>query len=53
MVLPEAHISNQLIKDNGWDIHNIPNAWMMSVAGHPFWLYMLTQIIKTQVKFCK
>jgi hypothetical protein len=25
--------------------HNIPNAWMASEPGHPFWLMMLTQIV--------
>lgn len=27
--------------------HAIPNAWMASVRGHPFWLFALQQIIKT------
>ncbi|KAK9834860.1 hypothetical protein WJX81_004486 [Elliptochloris bilobata] len=26
--------------------HAIPNAWMASVRGHPFWLFALQQIIK-------
>ena len=26
--------------------HAIPNAWMASVRGHPFWLFALHQIIK-------
>ncbi len=25
--------------------HNVPNAWMASAPGHPFWLMMLTQIV--------
>jgi hypothetical protein len=27
--------------------HNIPNAWIGSVAGHPFWIYLLKSIAET------
>ena len=26
--------------------HNIPNAWMASTPGHPFWLFCLQEITK-------
>ena len=26
--------------------HNLPNAWMASEPGHPFWLMMLLQIVQ-------
>lgn len=28
-----------------WD-QKIPNAWLASTKGHPFWLYCIQQIIK-------
>jgi hypothetical protein len=26
--------------------HNVPNAWMISTPGHPFWLYCITKIMQ-------
>ncbi len=26
--------------------HNVPNAWMASVPGHPFWIFVLREIVK-------
>ena len=27
-------------------VHSLPNAWMASVKGHPFWLICMQQVIK-------
>lgn len=31
--------------DEEWD-QKVPNAWLASIKGHPFWLYCIQQIIK-------
>ncbi|KAI8892255.1 nucleotide-diphospho-sugar transferase [Globomyces pollinis-pini] len=36
---------NMPFEGEGWkDEHDIPNAWMASEPGHPFWLYLLKHI---------
>ena len=32
--------------------HGVPNAWMASVRGHPFWLFCLQQVIKLNAHRC-
>ena len=32
--------------------HGVPNAWMASVPGHPFWLFCLQQVIKLNSHWC-
>ena len=31
-------------------VHSLPNAWMASVKGHPFWLICMQQVIKYSAK---
>ena len=30
--------------------HNFPNAWLASVPGHPLWLYVIMEIIRSYQK---
>lgn len=48
--LPLAQCGSVLLPLLGDDYkspHNIPNAWLASVPNHPFWTYLLEQIVNT------
>ncbi len=32
--------------------HHVPNAWMASIPGHPFWLFCLQHVIKQNHRKC-
>ena len=32
--------------------HHVPNAWMASIPGHPFWLFCLQQVTKLNYRRC-
>ena len=34
-----------LMSDDYSGLHNVPNAWLASEPGHPFWLFVLTRIL--------
>ena len=41
---PHAYLG-RITEDDNWQ-HNIPNAWMASSPGHPFWMFCLMEIAR-------
>ena len=41
---PHAYLG-RITEDDTWQ-HNIPNAWMASSPGHPFWMFCLMEIAR-------
>jgi hypothetical protein len=49
--MSEVTLDAKLKDKNTWmGRHNIPNSWIASVPGHPFWIYLLQAIIDTDQK---
>ena len=44
---PTAYLA-AISTDVEWD-NNLPNAWLASTPGHPFWLFCAAQIMKAAV----
>ncbi|KAL0489084.1 inositol phosphoceramide mannosyltransferase [Acrasis kona] len=38
------------MSDHFYYEHNVPNAWMISTPGHPFWLFCLSKMIELEAK---
>jgi inositol phosphorylceramide mannosyltransferase catalytic subunit len=34
------------MSDTWWLRHNVPNAWMASVPGHPLWLFSAAHVLR-------